>query len=411
MTLDDEQKAVENKFFGEVRENLNYYVSEYRKRFGNFISTDNAREFSTEYNQSNDSRARFAAAVQEPASLIIKAVYSQILQEFDKDIVVFLAGGGGSGKNTSVANLADFQELIRDQIVYETIMSDFDAAVSKVDAALALGKGVDIKFIYRPIEQAALGVLDRAAREGRTYPVEPLSEGHFYAQRTILGLAKHYENNPLVSISVIDNSRGVGQARAADLELVEQNLYNSIDEVQQRARSAISEGYQSQAERGIVIPESIYRALVGGESSTVPRASQQESGTDLESAQRPGSRSAGTTEQLPLEASVEADSRQDATLLNSPENQRQALSILQVAKRLLNTYGGSGSEREFNMRKSGYAIRQKDSTFIVLNSQGKEIVGERDGQLTFDIEAPDIKVFESAEKHLNKERDRGIDGR
>jgi hypothetical protein len=43
VSLDDEQRAVEKKFFAEVRENLNTYVLEYRKSFGNFISTDSAR--------------------------------------------------------------------------------------------------------------------------------------------------------------------------------------------------------------------------------------------------------------------------------------------------------------------------------------------------------------------------------
>jgi hypothetical protein len=416
--LDPDQKAVEEKFYNEVQAKLSEYVERYCHEFS-VISTDNAREFCEDYNRSNEARARYAAAIQEPATLIVREVWLRSLSEppaeGQLDAVVFLVGGGGSGKTTSLENVPGMKAFSdQAQIVYETIFSDFESSAKKIEQALNAGKNVAVVYVHRPIDEAAVGVLRRAIELGRTYPIGALSEGHFQSQRTVLQLASRYENNPSVSFFVIDNSRGLGKAALADLDFLQQNLYNSIEDVEQRAREAINNDYKLQAEQGRPVPEYVYRGIVGG------RGIQQEQklegivtglGEPTGGESEPQRNFAGerSTERS---SEVDADNGQDATLLNSPENQRQALSILQVAKRLLNTYGGSGSEREFNMRKSGYAIRQVDSTFTVLDPQGKEIVSERDGQITFDIEAPDIKVFKSAEKQLNKEeRDRNIDGR
>lgn len=391
--MNEDQKEVEKRFFEDVRANLDRYVAEYRRRFGNFVSTDNAREFSADYSQSNEARSRYAAAVQEPASLLVKTLYARILPEPDVQTVVFLAGGGGPGKNTSVADMPAFRELLKDQIVYETIMSSIDSAVSKVEAALSAGKDVNIFFVYRPIEAAALGVLDRAAVEGRTYPVEPLAEGHFGAQRTLLELARRYEDNPLVSISVIDNSLGRGQARVSNLDLIERNLYNSIEDVTERARGAINDGYRNQRERGIIIPESVYRALVGGEDLAGQTAGQEEPGAVSGSAQFLGRYRAGLAQQVRESQSPAAQ--------NSPDNARQ---VFETASRLLNYLESDSYDGPFYCIERG---TQEGSLFLTITEKlSRGLILSASGQtenLTIDdsLNSEDLSRFAELDKVLD----------
>jgi Cdc6-like AAA superfamily ATPase len=140
-----------------------------------------SRELSEDYSHSKDSRARLAVAVHEPASALIKTLWTEMLAERDpsgRNEVLITAGGAGSGKTATVEILG---REVRDaaQIVYDTTLADYNSAIKKVEAAIAAGKRVTIFYIHRPIEKAVQGVLERAMRIGRTVPLKVLANDHF----------------------------------------------------------------------------------------------------------------------------------------------------------------------------------------------------------------------------------------
>jgi hypothetical protein len=75
---------------------------EYRRKFGNEISTDNAREIvSPEYAASKEERTRLSGATQKPAAALADDLYEDALRNRDLSqprVVVLTAGGTGAGK-------------------------------------------------------------------------------------------------------------------------------------------------------------------------------------------------------------------------------------------------------------------------------------------------------------------------
>ena len=99
--LTSAEREIEARFAAQIEADLEYFIAKYRRDYGKVLNTDNARELSADYRKSKRSRAEHAASVQEPASAVVKEVWRRMLAEKESsgaDAVLFLAGGGGSGK-------------------------------------------------------------------------------------------------------------------------------------------------------------------------------------------------------------------------------------------------------------------------------------------------------------------------
>jgi hypothetical protein len=298
--LSSEQREVERRAAERLEADCETFIEAYRKLYRNLLSTDAARELFPEYSASREARAKYAAAVQEPASALIKEIWRRMLQETDPsgdNDVLFLAGGAGSGKSSIARDVPGGEALTTEtHIVYDTTLSDYASAVRKINQALNAGKFVQIIYVHRLIEGATRGVVARAVEHGRTVPLKVLARDHFNAQRTLFRLIKHYNGDDRVRISVVDNRGRAGEARWVPPTEVQGNLYTSVREVLGRAKEVVDyEYYGAGGAFGVPggrsspgIPEYVYRGIVAG---TDTRASFPRAGRASSETSRPQSQS------------------------------------------------------------------------------------------------------------------------
>lgn len=261
---------------------------------GKVLNTDVARELSADYLAD---RTR-SAAVHEPASTFIKALYAAKLKEQPKGdelpLVLFTAGGTGAGKTSAIKALPEVSKIKDEaQIVYDTNMNTFDSAVTKIDQALEAGKKVRIVLVVRdPVDALVNGALTRAEGQaekygtGRTVPIKDHVETHTGAMETIPQLAEHYAGDPRVQIKVIDNTQGRGKQAERDLPWLKTLQYNDVEQL---AKAAL----ESEREAGRISAET-YQGFAGRQpdSSAAQEAGRvrQETGPGVRGGAEEGNR-------------------------------------------------------------------------------------------------------------------------
>lgn len=236
--LTREERAIEDRYAAQIRENLPVYVAAYRFLFDEVVNTDNARELSRDYApdgpdvatnpnrysvRNRENRMRYTLATQGPSRELATEVYRRMLREKPADglegYVVFTAGGAGSGKSTSISRVPEVQGVInRAQIVFDTTMSNSQSA-DLVQLALAAGKKVTIVFVYRRPEDAFAGMVGRAKDTGRPVSLSNFVSTHLGAPRTILDLQRRFQpqiTGGLLTIRVIDNTGRLENAHEVD---------------------------------------------------------------------------------------------------------------------------------------------------------------------------------------------------
>lgn len=213
---------------------------------GTVINTDIARELSDDYRADRT----LSADVHEPASAFTKRLYTDKLAEQTPEgkepTVLFTAGGTGAGKSSGM-RAAD---IGNPEIVYDTNMNKLSSAKDKIDQALDAGRDVHIVYTYRdPVEAFRNGALPRAARmegemgSGRTVPLDEHVKTHVGASEVIRHVAEQYKDDPRVSITAIDNSRGAGNARLTNLEDLPKVEENGLrDKLEQQLGEAHANG-------------------------------------------------------------------------------------------------------------------------------------------------------------------------
>lgn len=98
---------------------------------------------------------------------------------------------------------------------------------------------------------------------------------------------------------------------------------------------------------------------------------------------------------------IRADVRQDLAA------DRQALAILQTARDLLATRG-QATERNFEMRRSGYLLAEKDGTLMITSRDGREVLHSNGADLRYTINDRDREAFRTAAREVRKERDQAV---
>lgn len=167
------------------------------------IDTDRARELSPDYALDKESRGRLAAAVHEPASALAKAAYTQALAETPQhNRVVFLAGGGGSGKSASL----ELGGTRAADIVYDSTLANLDSARARIKQALDSGRDVTINYVFRPQALSWEGVEKRRLKDGRSVPFDTFQQAHENALLNILELRTLFARDNRVDFKFIDNS-------------------------------------------------------------------------------------------------------------------------------------------------------------------------------------------------------------
>ena len=258
------------------------------------LDADNARELFPEYAESNETRTLYAAAVHNASSALMKRMLAEKIAEPVREgavpVVVFSAGGSGSGKKAAFA-VEGMRNLVEQAyLVYDSTLSKFDIAVEHIDAVIASGKNAIVNYVMRdPVEALAKGTLPRAMLNGRVAPLEAHARTHVNAANTIRKLVEHYKGNPKVEINILDNTRGLGEERIGSIDdLVKTNYTDVVP----RLHAALEEEYQNgritkeiyEATKGEAVqPEGVLTGIGGGSylQSTV---SEQERAIEAERA-------------------------------------------------------------------------------------------------------------------------------
>jgi hypothetical protein len=225
-TLSAADAAIEAEFAAAVKADPEAMFEAYAKlpdsKGGRVLSVDTARELSPAYFKDRSK----SAAVHEPASAVIKALYARAIARppapGQDPLVLITAGGTGVGKTSGLeTTIPKIEE--RAQVVLDTNMNNYRSAKGKVDQALANDKTVIVALTERDlVESFEEGVLKRATGQeakygtGRTVPVKKHFETHVNAEVTVKRLMQDYGNDPRVAFMVIDNRHGKNKAKLID---------------------------------------------------------------------------------------------------------------------------------------------------------------------------------------------------
>jgi Zeta toxin len=262
-------KEIEREAFEILARDEGTLIDKYINLYGKNVNTDDARELFPAY-QADRSRA---AAVHAPSTELSKNVYAKLLDENRAavDEVIFLAGGGGSGKTTAL------KKMVLDQGTDDVITFDgtfANPSSNKERIKQALDNGYEVSVVYVHVEnplKALANALDRAERmaaekgSGRTIPTAQLIEQHAKARQAFVDAAKEMKSDPRVTFQVIDNSgtlddiKVVGSGDEA-VDFMQQRLYdtNAVERLKTKGEELVEAWFRA----GKISPRT-YRGFSG----------------------------------------------------------------------------------------------------------------------------------------------------
>jgi len=278
--LSEQQRRVEARFAAYLESQTNEAIARYHAKYGTEINTDNVRELSIDYAPGGmdaedgatvSARTRWGDAVHEPASALTREIYRRaLLKETPPNRrrqVVFVVGGAGVGKTTSIRMLTDLRNAVEaSEIVYDTIFAGYRSALERINQALEAGRMASLIIVYRdPIDSFVDGLLPRAKRIGRTLPLDVFVSSHVGALETFPRLADTFKDDRRLSFAVIDNSLGVANAKTADVEFIKATARKfSREALKLEVTRALEQAYEK-GKKGDKdgISEMLYRAIKG----------------------------------------------------------------------------------------------------------------------------------------------------
>ena len=242
--LSDEERRVEYEFAAMLAGNLATTAAQYEAKFGIILDRNSAQELSPLYNESRESRQKWSIATLEPAGAFIEWLFHQKIQRLPAEsLIVFNAGGQGSGKTTATEGLtSDDAALIMDGTLQNPTRS-----LAHIDAAISSGHLVNVRYVFCPWQKAVENMIRRACVEGgRIVPLHRSAKGHFQAPRTFLNVCAQYQDHPLFVSCVIDNSI-FHQPAMRDNDWLREQLHPSIEFLLENARNYANLQLQSYA--------------------------------------------------------------------------------------------------------------------------------------------------------------------
>ena len=195
------------------------------------IDTDQARELSSDYAVSNETRNRLAPVVHEPSSSLAKAVYEDALaRPVERGAVLFLAGGGGAGK-TSAKDAVLGEIAQQADMVVDGTFSNLESSARKIEQALRSGRQADVAFVYAPARKAWQQVEQRRMRNGRRVPFAAFKKAHDEALVNVMRLRERFARDARVSFTFVDNSGTLNDVAVVpwDVVLRKATIAGSVD--------------------------------------------------------------------------------------------------------------------------------------------------------------------------------------
>ncbi|MFA6960994.1 MAG: vitamin B12 dependent-methionine synthase activation domain-containing protein [Opitutaceae bacterium] len=227
--LSPEARAIEQKFAAELAADLPYWETRYHTLFDKLYDRNNAQELSPDYAGSGPedraARTRWSAATLHPAGAFIDWLYPRRIAALPPgSLIAFNAGGQGSGKTTASLALDVLQEPA---LLMDGTLQNERRSRAQIEAALAAGHDVNIRFVYCPWEKAVVNILRRAKNEvGRVVALDRAAHGHFHGARTLLALSRDLLWP--TKIYIFDNTIW-GQSTLRDLAWLQNHLNPAKD--------------------------------------------------------------------------------------------------------------------------------------------------------------------------------------
>ncbi len=230
---------------------------------GFILSGDDAKELSAEYRADRS----LANTVHEPASWLTKQMYKDELEKPivpGKSDIMFMAGGTGAGKSSSLRSAYGDKVFDSVQTVYDSNMAKAESGWSKIDAALESGRHVGIFYVDRDPEAAFESAISRAMKPdgsgkpfGRTVPIDAHVRTHMGARSTIERTFERYKDDNRVSVHLIDNNRKFSEGGPRTVSSPSQLSKYNYDGLEERLHARLDRA----REEGRVTP-SIYQGFL-----------------------------------------------------------------------------------------------------------------------------------------------------
>ena len=261
--LEPWEKKVETEVAEYFSANRKALIREYLKRFENIVDRNNAQELYQPYAQKRESRQKLSLATHEPAGALADEIYFALVKRkcpVKKNIVLFNAGGQGSGKTTSLRFSGKTKQAF---IVMDGTMQDFDKSRRNIDLALKHGKLAHINFVYCPFDKAVQNIIRRGSdpKGGRVVNIKRAAKGHYQALENIFKIVAAYRDNPAVTHTVVDN-RG-DDPQLISLEKLREFRYPSIDALERQGYAALDDYFTSSQESDPSLTSKLYQLLKG----------------------------------------------------------------------------------------------------------------------------------------------------
>lgn len=180
-----------------LQKNRTGLVEEYISRFGNKVDADSARELFRKVGYDGKN----ASAVHEVSSQIADDAFFKLVKERPQKKVLFLAGGGGSGKTAATRAFANDDYAA----VFDGTFSNFESAARRINVARQAGKEVEVVFVGRNAADAwKEGVLRRLSKgDDRVVPLDVFVQAHTNAPKTVQRII---DEMPDVDVKFISNT-------------------------------------------------------------------------------------------------------------------------------------------------------------------------------------------------------------
>lgn len=223
----------------------------------------------------------------EPASALAKVKYDQLLEDpaTAGQPVLIMGGGTGAGKTSALKSVLgqSGQSLDDYAAVVDTNSNKLDSTEQRIQQALQSGRPVDLTYVYRdPVDSFKNGVVPRAAVQGRIVPVAAHVDTHAGALDVIQALATKYKDSPDVTINVIDNSAGKGNAAMVPLDKLATSSYTK-DGLKNEIEGILHNEYA----KGNITDQDYSTYLTGSPPEAQPGTSAENDGSDGSGAAAP----------------------------------------------------------------------------------------------------------------------------
>jgi hypothetical protein len=170
---------------------------------GRIISTDIARYLDARYakepkkDQERDLEPGWDLAWRYAQNRLVR----EIKTRGNRKRLRFMSGGWGAGKTFALRN----EPSVTPCLIWDGTMGDLTWAVEMIDLALTHQWQVEVAYVYRDLELALYGAVQRKREVGRGVPLKELPNNHHTVQQTILSLTDLYRGDPSVSFLYLHN--------------------------------------------------------------------------------------------------------------------------------------------------------------------------------------------------------------